>query len=90
LSTGLAGRPAGYRWRMSQDRQEQFNTHTAPPLEAENVPPEEELSPAEVDDQLDQDPEEVPNRVAAPEVHERQVDPVTGETVDPGDGAHRH
>ena len=59
---------------MTEGREEQFNTHAAPPFEAEGAPPEEDLSPAQEDEQLDQDPEQVPNRVAAPDIDEHRRD----------------
>ena len=46
---------------MRESRPDRFNTHAAPPLQAEGVPPEEDVSQAQASDQVDQDPDEVPN-----------------------------
>ena len=45
---------------MTQERNERFNTH-APPPSGDNVPGEEDIDPAKVDEQLESDPREVPN-----------------------------
>ena len=40
----------------------QHNTHFSRPFDAEGTPPEEEVSRAKAADQLDTDPDEVPNK----------------------------
>lgn len=37
------------------------------PIDLEDVPPEEDIDPADAADRLDQDPEEVPNRAEVEE-----------------------
>jgi hypothetical protein len=56
---------------MTESRHERFNTHTEPPLEAEGVPEEEELSAAQADDQVEQDPDEIPNAPNDPDLKDR-------------------
>jgi hypothetical protein len=43
------------------DTPNRWNMHASDPVQAEGLPPEEEVSQAKIDDQLDDDPEQVPN-----------------------------
>jgi hypothetical protein len=58
---------------MSQNQPDQFNTHADAPLDTPGVPAQEDLEQTDVDESLEQDPEEVPN-AHKPELRERATE----------------
>jgi hypothetical protein len=65
----LADAPAGYGDPMNVRRNEIFQRHKPDPdVEAEGVPPEEDLSEAKMKQQIETDPDEVPS-FTDPEAH---------------------